>query len=164
MTRLDRRGRPLKAFLQAEIVGADVTIEEVRTACGLTRASYYGEPSGSGRGFADNFPNSEELRQVAEYYQLGDNGWVSLLVEFGWLDPQPGTRCMPFTADQTDRQFSAPIGLVTLRDAVSRYQNASVLMVSAEGGEVTLVPVRQALRDYLDVSVMMFGVSPPAEQ
>ncbi len=77
--------------MQAEIVGTDVTIEEVRRACGLTRASYYGEPSGTGRGFADNFPNSEELRQVAEYYKLGDNGWVSLLVEFGWLDPQPGT-------------------------------------------------------------------------
>jgi hypothetical protein len=28
MTRPDRRGRPLKAFLQADIVGADVTIEQ----------------------------------------------------------------------------------------------------------------------------------------
>ena len=51
MTRVDRRGRPFKAFLQAEIVGADFTIEEVRRACGLTRAGYYGEPSGTGRGF-----------------------------------------------------------------------------------------------------------------
>lgn len=164
MTRLDRRGRRLKAFLQAEIVGTDVTIEEVRRACGLTRASYYGEPSGTGRGFADNFPNSEELRQVAEYYKLGDNGWVSLLVEFGWLDPQPGTVRMPFTADKADPQLSTPIGLVTLRDAVRRYQNASVLVVSAEGGEVTLVPVRQALQEYPDGSLMMFGISQPAEQ
>jgi hypothetical protein len=150
--------------LQAEIVGADVTIEEVRTACGLTRASYYGEPSGTGRGFADNFPNSEELRQVAEYYKLGDNGWVSLLVEFGWLDPLPGTDRMPFTADKADRQLSTPIGLVTLRDAVRRYQDASVLVVSAEGGEVTLVPLRQALQEYPDGSLMMFGISPSAEQ
>jgi hypothetical protein len=30
MTWPDRRGRPLKAFLQADIVGADVTIEQVR--------------------------------------------------------------------------------------------------------------------------------------
>ncbi|HME77468.1 MAG TPA: hypothetical protein VKI00_18020 [Mycobacterium sp.] len=164
MTRLDRRGRRLKAFLQAEIVGTDITIEEVRRACGLTRASYYGEPSGTGRGFADNFPNSEELRQVAEYYKLGDNGWVSLLVEFGWLDPQPGTVRMPFTADKADPQLSTPIGLVTLRDAVRRYQNASVLVVSAEGGEVTLVPVRQALQEYPDGSLMMFGISQPAEQ
>ena len=164
MTRLDRRGRPLKAFLQAEIVGADVTIEEVRRACGLTRASYYGEPSGTGRGFADTFPNSEELRQVAEYYKLGDNGWVSLLVEFGWLDPLPGTLRMPFTGDKADRQLSTPIGLVPLRDAVSRYQNGSVLVVSAGGDEVTLVPLRQALREQPDGSLLVFGISPPPEQ
>lgn len=164
MTRLDRRGRPLKAFLQAEIVGSDLTIEEVRRACGLTRASYYGEPSGTGRGFADNFPNSEELRQVAEYYKLGDNGWVSLLVEFGWLDPLPGTLRMPFTSDQADRKLSTPIGLVTLRDAVSRYQNASVLVVSADGDDVSLVPLRRALQEQPGGSLVMFGISPPAEQ
>src|SRR5271156_2454458 len=39
MTRLDRRGKALKAFFQAEIVGSDLTIEEVRRACGLTRAT-----------------------------------------------------------------------------------------------------------------------------
>ncbi len=84
--------------MQAEIVGGDVTVEEVRKACGLTRASYYGEPSGTGRGSADDFLNSEELRKVAQYYQLEDNSWISLLVEFGWLDPLPGTLRMPFTA------------------------------------------------------------------
>jgi hypothetical protein len=159
MTRLDRRGRPLKAFLQAEIVGSDVTIEEVRRACGLTRASYYGEPSGTGRGFDDTFPNSEELRQVAEYYKLGDNGWVSLLVEFGWLEPHPGTLRMPFTADKTNGDVSAPIGLVTLRDAVARYQNGSVLVVSAETDQVHLVPLRQALEEHPDGSLMVFGIT-----
>ncbi len=163
MTRLDRRGRPLKAFLQAEIVGTDVTIEQVRTACGLTRASYYGEPSGTGRGFEDSFPNSEELRQVAEYFRLGDNGWVSLLVEFGWLEPVPGTLRMPFTADGADRHFSPAIGLVPLRDAVSRYQNGSVLLLSSNGGGVTLVPVRHALQEHQDASLMLFGFSPPAQ-
>src|ERR1700728_3058206 len=98
MTREDRRGRALKAFLQAEIGGGDVTVEQARAASRLTRAGYYGEPSGTGRGFADDFPNSEELRRLAEYYELGDNGWVSLLVEFGWLEPLPGTLLMPFTA------------------------------------------------------------------
>src|ERR1700760_643579 len=117
MTRSDRRGRPLKAFLQAEIAGADVTIEEMRKACGLTRSSYYGEPSGTGRGFDDSFPNSEELRQVAEYYKLGDNGWVSLLVEFGWLEPLPGTPRMPFTDGNADGRLPAGIGLVAVRDA-----------------------------------------------
>jgi hypothetical protein len=163
MTRVDRRGRPLKAFLQAEIVGADVTIEEVRTACGLTRASYYGEPSGTGRGFDETFPNSEELRQVAEYYKLGDNGWVSLLVEFGWLEPLPGTLRMPFTADKTNGHLSAPIGFVALRDALSRYQNGSVLVVSSDRGEVNLVPLRQALEEHPDGSLMVFGIDPSEE-
>ena len=165
MTRTDRRGRPLKAFLQAEIIGADVTIEQVRTACGLTRASYYGEPSGTGRGFADDFPNSEELRRITEYYDLGDNGWVSLLVEFGWLEALPGTLRMPFTAadDGTDGHLTKPIGLVQVRDALSRYQNGSVLVVSSDNDEVALVPLGKALKEHPDGSVIMFGLNPPAE-
>lgn len=158
VTRTDRRGRPLKAFLQAEIAGTDVTIEEMRRACGLTRASYYGEPSGTGRGFDDSFPNSEELRQVAEYYKLGDNGWVSLLVEFGWLEPVPGTLRLPFTAGGRDEEFLASIGLVTIRDAMRRYQGNAVLLLSADGGEVNLVPLREALDEHLDSSVMVFGL------
>ena len=151
--------------MQAEIAGTDVTVEEVRKACGLTRASYYGEPSGTGRGFADDFPNSEELRQVAQYYQLGDNGWVSLLVEFGWLKPVPGTLRLPFTTghDKGDGQLSTPISLVQLRHALSRYQHASVLVVASDGGEVSLVPLRQALQDHPEASVVVFGMQPPAE-
>jgi hypothetical protein len=163
MTRTDRRGRPLKAFLQAEIAGADVTIEEMRKACGLTRASYYGEPSGTGRGFDDSFPNSEELRQVAEYYTLGENGWVSLLVEFGWLQPVPGTLRMPYTAEKPDQLQAPPIGFVTLRDALSRYQNASVLIVSSDGADVSLAPVRQALQEHPDGFLMVFGTAPPTD-
>jgi hypothetical protein len=159
VARTDRRDRPLKAFLQAEIVGADLTVEEVRKACGLTRASYYGEPSGTGRGFADDFPNSEELRQVAQYYQLGDNGWVSLLVEFGWLEPVPGSLRMPFTTVNGNggQQFSQAISLVQVRDALSQYQDASVLVVSSNGGEVNLVPLRQALEDHPEGSLLVFG-------
>jgi hypothetical protein len=164
MTRTDRRGRPLKAFLQAEIASADVTIEEMRKACGLTRASYYGEPSGTGRGFDDSFPNSEELRQVAEYYNLGDNGWVSLLVEFGWLEPLPGTLRMPYTADKPDQLVAPPIGFVALRDALSRYQNASVLIVSSDGTDVSLAPVRQALEEHPDGFLMVFGTTPPTDR
>ncbi len=164
MTRTDRRGRPLKAFLQAEITGADVTVEEMRKACRLTRASYYGEPSGTGRGFDDSFPNSEELRQVAEHYNLGENGWVSLLVEFGWLHPLPGTLRMPYTADKPDELLAPPIGFVPLRDALSRYQNASVLIVSSDGTNVSLAPVRQALQEDLDGFLMVFGTAPPTDR
>lgn len=163
MTRTDRRGRSLKAFLQAEIAGTDVTIEEMRKACGLTRASYYGEPSGTGRGFDDNFPNSEELRQVAERYQLGDNGWVSLLVEFGWLEPIPGTLRMPFSFDKADRPDVPPIGLVTVRDALTRYQNASVLVVAPDHTGVSLSTARDVLHDNPDHLIVVFGASPPAE-
>jgi hypothetical protein len=166
MTRTDRRGRPLKAFLQAEIVSTDVTVEQVRTACGLTRASYYGEPSGTGRGFAEDFPNSEELRRITEYYGLGDNGWVSLLVEFGWLEPLPGTLRMPFTAadSREDHQLTEPIGLVQVRDALSRYQNGSVLMVSPGKDQVMLMPLKRALEEHPDGSVIMFGSKPPDEE
>jgi hypothetical protein len=166
MTREDRRGRPLKAFLQAEIAGGgDVTIEQMRAACGLTRASYYGEPSGAGRGFADDFPNSEELRRLAEYYELGDNGWVSLLVEFGWLDPLPGTLRMPFTVsdNEADEHSSKRIGIVAIRDALSRYRHGSILMVSPDGDQVKLVPLDQALEDHPDASVIMFGAQSVAE-
>jgi hypothetical protein len=162
VTRTDRRGRPLKAFLQAEIAGTDVTIEEMRRACGLTRASYYGEPSGTGRGFDDSFPNSEELRQVAEHYKLGDNGWISLLVEFGWLEPLPGTLRMPYTADKRDDLTSPPIGMVPLRDAV-RYRNASVLVISSDTTEATLVPMHRALHEHPDGHVVVFGTNSAAE-
>jgi hypothetical protein len=165
MTLTDRRGRPLKAFLQAEIVGADVTVEQVRAACGLTRATYYGEPSGTGRGFADDFPNSEELRRLAEHYELGDNGWVSLLVEFGWLEPLPGTLRVPFTMsdNETDEQPNERIGLVAIRDALSRYRHGSVLMVSPDGDQVSLVPLEKALEEHPEGSVVMFGAQRAAE-
>ncbi len=163
MTRSDRRGRPLKAFLQAEIAGADVTIEEMRRACGLTRASYYGEPSGTGRGFDDSFPNSEELRQIAEHYKLGDNGWVSLLVEFGWLKPVPGTLRMPFTADKSDPSLNTPVGLVMLREAVARYQHASVVVVSSDTTQVSLAPLQRALEEQPHDLVLLFGATPPAD-
>ncbi len=146
--------------MQAEIAGADVTIEEMRRACGLTRASYYGEPSGTGRGFDENFPNSEELRQIAEYYKLGDNGWVSLLVEFGWLEPIPGTLRMPYTAHKSEMPLTVPIGLVAVRDALSRYQNASVLVVSSDSAGVSLAPLRQALHEHPDGFLMVFGAAP----
>jgi hypothetical protein len=41
-------------------------------------------------------------------------------------------------------------------------QDAMVLVVSSYGDEVNLVPLRQAMQDHPDGSVMMFGVKPPA--
>lgn len=90
MSRTDRRGRGLKQFLQAEILGRDLTAEELRTACGLSVARYYGDRSRgrSGRAEAEDFPNTEELRLISDHYELGDDGYLNLLVEFGWLEPR----------------------------------------------------------------------------
>jgi hypothetical protein len=53
--------------------------------------------------------------------------------------------------------------LIQLRDALARHQDALVLVVSSEGDQVNLVPLRQALDEYPDGSLMMFGVKPPAD-
>lgn len=82
MARTDKRGRTLRAFLIAEIVGDDVPVEQVRNAADVSKSRWYDGK----RVDADDFPNSEELRSVAEYYGLGQAGWLNLLAEFGWLD------------------------------------------------------------------------------
>jgi hypothetical protein len=92
MSKTDRRGRDLKTFLQAEVLARDVTVKELRRACGgLSVARYYGDAARgtSGRASADDFPNTEELRHIAEFYGLGDEGYLNLLIEFGWLSQRP---------------------------------------------------------------------------
>jgi len=89
MTRTDRRGRGLKAFLVAEITGQDVTVEEMLNAVGVKRSRWYGDSDNPGRVGADDFPDAVELYSVANYYSLGQSGWLNLLIEFGWLDPIP---------------------------------------------------------------------------
>lgn len=90
MPRSDRRGRDLKTFLQAEIVGSALTVTQVHEAAGLTAWQYRGDKRTPGRKDADDFPNAEELRLIAAHYQLGDEGYFNLLVEFGITEPQPG--------------------------------------------------------------------------
>lgn len=90
MVRTDRRGRAFKTFLIAEIVGSDITVEELRQAIGVKRSRWYGDGTpGSGRSEADDFPDPNELRSLSEHYKLGDDGWLNLLVEFGWMRPRP---------------------------------------------------------------------------
>ncbi len=88
--RTDRRGRGLKAFLIAEIVGGDVAVEQMLEATGVKPTRWYGSGSTPGRSEADDFPDPVELRQLADYFNLGDDGWLNLLVEFGWLAPRDG--------------------------------------------------------------------------
>jgi hypothetical protein len=88
-TRTDRRGRTLKTFLVAEIVGTDITVEQLRQAIGVKRSRWYGDGTSGGRAEAPDFPDPNELLHLAKHYQLGEDGWLNLLVEFGWLDPRP---------------------------------------------------------------------------
>jgi hypothetical protein len=89
MARTDRRGRGLKTFLIAEITGQDITVEEMRQAVGVKRSRWYGDADNAGRAEADNFPDPVELLSVADHFNLGQNGWLNLMIEFGWLDPIP---------------------------------------------------------------------------
>lgn len=72
---------------------------------------------------------------------------------------------MPFTAGDghADRQFSQPIGIVPIRDALSRYQHGSVLMVPEDSDDVTLMPLRRAIDEHPGGSVIIFGKKPAAE-
>lgn len=88
MVRTDQRGRALKTFLTAEIVAGDITVEKLRQAVGVKRSRWYGD-GGSGRVDAPDFPDPNELLHLAQHYDLGDDGWLNLLVEFGWLKPRP---------------------------------------------------------------------------
>jgi len=71
---------------------------------------------------------------------------------------------MPYTADKPDQLVAPPIGFVALRDALSRYQNASVLILSSDGTQVSLAPVRQALEEHPDGFLMVFRTTPPADR
>ncbi|SIC55131.1 Uncharacterised protein [Mycobacteroides abscessus subsp. abscessus] len=90
MSRTDRRGRDLKLFLQAEIVNANMQVGDVVKAVGVTTSRYYGDSRSTGRKDSDDFPNADELRHIADHYNLGDEGYFNLLVEFGHAEPQPG--------------------------------------------------------------------------
>lgn len=86
MTRTDRKGWNIKLFIEAEIIGEQITVEDLYVACDITKSKYYGDPSKgvAGRAEAEDFPNPLELRNVAEYYQLSSLDFLNLLVEFGW--------------------------------------------------------------------------------
>ena len=114
MARTDKRGRSLKTFLIAEITGQDITVEEIREAVGIKRTRWYGDADNPGRAVAEDFPDAMELRSLAQYFNLGENGWVNLMVEFDWLQPRldaPGfTNPLPdgVTITKTDWHHIGP--------------------------------------------------------
>ena len=85
--------------------------------------------------------NPDLLRLIGTMMRLGGSLVVS---------SEQGREPLPFTAadNDADRQLTKPIGLVQLRDALARYRNGSVLVVSPDGDQVTLVPLRQAIEEH----------------
>ena len=67
------------------------------------------------------------------------------------------------TVDSRWRAALKPISPVELREDLTRYQDALVLVVLSDGDQVNLLPLRQALQDHPDGSLMMSGMKPPAE-
>jgi hypothetical protein len=94
MSRKDRRGRDLKLFLQAEIVGREIELSELLEALQIKPSRWYDDPrkKSPGRKGADDFPNADELLHVAQFYAARgfDVDAVNLMVEFGLIDSRPG--------------------------------------------------------------------------
>ena len=74
----------LKLWLQTAL-RREISVEELRTATGLSRHKWYGDKTRGiqGRNGADDFPNAEEVRQVASYFQIN---LIDLLVGFELVD------------------------------------------------------------------------------
>jgi hypothetical protein len=68
----------LKRLLEATL-NRDITVEQLRGACGVTKGRWYG---GAGRANADDFPDAEEARQAAHAFGLSAT-WLQ--VELGLI-------------------------------------------------------------------------------
>jgi hypothetical protein len=75
MAYTDIRERELQAHLAAE--GHTLTDEQLRRATGLSRREW------RKRNSAPDFPNPNELESVASHFNMGRDGYVNLLAEFG---------------------------------------------------------------------------------
>ncbi len=75
---LTRPGGDLKRLLEATL-NRDITVEQLRDACGVTKGRWYG---GVGRANADDFPDAEEARHAAHAFGLSAT-WLQ--VELGLI-------------------------------------------------------------------------------
>ena len=159
MTRTDRRDRPLKASLEGrDCWGADVTIEQMRAAVAspsqlLRRAQWDG--SRLRRGLSQLGGTAAGSPSITSWETTGGLACWSIRV-VGNRDP--GTLIMPFTAvdDGTEKHLSKPIGMVALRDALSLSEWVSSGGLCLIGEQVNLVPLRYALEEQPEGSLIMF--------
>lgn len=71
----------MKRLLEATL-NRDITVEQLRDACGVTKGRWYG---GVGRANADDFPDAEEARRAAHAFGLSAT-WLQ--VELGLITPE----------------------------------------------------------------------------
>lgn len=104
MPRHDGNGRNLKAVL-TYILNRAVTDNDICAAIGISRSYYHAR-----RREADDYPNAEECRLVAEHFGLNP---VELLVLFGLIDSEAVQRyaeryLVGKTADRFGRPMMVP--------------------------------------------------------
>jgi hypothetical protein len=77
-------GWDLKLWLEASLA-REISVEELRGASGLSRHKWYGDRGRgiAGRSEADDFPNAEEARKVADHFGVS---LTELLIEFALVD------------------------------------------------------------------------------
>lgn len=133
MTRTDPDGRDFQLWIEG-VLCRKISVEELRTACGLTKARYYGEPrkDRTGRREKDDFPDAEEIRLAAEYFGFNQ---LRAMADFGLLaagdvaeyvsdgDPMPPPSRIPSwkgvkTATATPSRIKRNQPLARLRSAI----------------------------------------------
>jgi len=84
VTRRTPVGWDLKLWLEATLA-REISVEQLRTASGLSRHKWYGDRGRGivGRSEADDFPNAEEARKVADHFGVS---LTALLIEFALVD------------------------------------------------------------------------------
>jgi hypothetical protein len=106
MSRTDANGRSLESLLNYVLDG--VSAHDIQQALGVSAATYYR------RKVQDNYPNAEELRLIARYF---DMNFVSLLSTFGLLEGD---------GDTTGAEVVPPVGLLTRPKAKTKQRENNV--------------------------------------
>lgn len=136
MPRNDGNGRNLKAVL-TYILNRAVTDNEISTAIGISKSYYL-----SRRREADDYPNAEECRVVAEHFGLNP---VELLVLFGLIDSGAVHRYAERylagkTADRFGRPMAVPPTVVEIASDNTPHYDGQVKIFSDGDGQGSKVP------------------------
>jgi hypothetical protein len=102
MTRTNAAGWGLRRLLEATL-NRDITVEQLRDACGVTKGRWYGD---AGRANADDFPDAEEARRAAHAFGLSAT-WLQ--VELGLI-----------TLDDVRHALTEPNSLGPFQDTTRR--------------------------------------------